>query len=621
MRTASALAAACALTVLAGPAQAAVAQAAGSPEARSAAAREARSALAQAIRLRAGSGVRTGHELTPALLRLSRSLGALRGDQRARAESLLARPDDGPGDPFGDGYTTPEAALSPVCDEFFCVHWVDTGNDAPPLDDTGGTPGVPDFVEMVLEEINRVRAVENGGLGWPPPVPDGTLGGGALDRTDVYLAEVGGQRVFGYAAPDPAPANVPPRQFAFLVLDNDFSAAQFGQAPLLSLRVTAAHEYGHILHFTLDSLQDLWVFEAGGVWFEDAVYDEINDYLRYLPRWARLTRVPLTDGSQPDGFQKIYGSFLWNEFLTTRFGPDVVRNTWELSRSATVAGGASFGPAAYDLAIRRNGGAGFADAFNRFSLVMAEWRAPASGLPEGPAAPGNTDIERIVALRPDAGPTRLTLDHTTFALLDVPARSSDRLTVRATLPPGLPGAVALIGRRGPATTGALVSSLTQLPRGGRGEAVLSSTSGLDRVTAVVVNADASQSGFDQSRQDFRFTRDNQPVTVEALTGSVRPRVRDRSPRPGNRSVSPAANVTIAFDSPVARITGRVLTLTGPDGRRVPARVTFDARRARAVLDPRARLRRGVLHRVRLAGARDAGGRRLPTITWTFRTRS
>ena len=42
---------------------------------------------------------------------------------------MLARPTDGPSDPYGDGYTVPAKRK---CQGHFCIHWVPTTPDAPP---------------------------------------------------------------------------------------------------------------------------------------------------------------------------------------------------------------------------------------------------------------------------------------------------------------------------------------------------------------------------------------------------------------------------------------------------------------------------------------------------------
>src|SRR3954452_23468189 len=192
-------------------------------------------ALQKVKDLKTGIGVRTGRELTPALAELFRTRGALSATGRKQAAALLARPTEGASDPQNDGYLVTEEA--PVCTAHFCIHYVDTTADAPPLVDTTPANGTPDYVEQMADVFEtEVFPCENGtaplgcvdaasnGLGWPPAPGDGQRGGDA--RFDVYLKQLGDQGIFGYVAPDPQPNGS--SLFSYLVMDNNFSEAEFG---------------------------------------------------------------------------------------------------------------------------------------------------------------------------------------------------------------------------------------------------------------------------------------------------------------------------------------------------------------------------------------------------------
>src|SRR4051794_2311287 len=291
-----------------------------------------------------------GGDLTPLLRRLAIALPQLQGAEKKRAQSLLARPTDGDADPQQNGWSAPEADNSPICSAHFCVHWVEKGADAPPLADSNHN-GVPDWVELTAGTAEHVYGVENGDLGWRPPRSDGSEGGGPAGHTDIYLEDVGGSGIYGYAAPDPQPRGH--SLFAYLVLDDDFDASQFPgyPSPEDPLDVTIAHEYDHVLQFGYDSDEDTWMLESTAVWMEGKVYEPVHDYLQYLPGWTQLTALPLTsfNGDDPNdrGNVKVYGSSVWNKWLDQRYGQDIVRNAWEGSVKAS-----SFAPGAYDRAIR-----------------------------------------------------------------------------------------------------------------------------------------------------------------------------------------------------------------------------------------------------------------------------
>src|ERR671928_1787555 len=113
-------------------------------------------------------------------------------------------------------------------------------------------------------------------MGWNEPVGDGTRGGD-FNKTDVYIKELGDQGIFGYSTPDPNQKRN--SQFAYLVMDNDFTHSESPRYtnPVEPMEVTAAHEYNHVLQFGYDTAQDIWMFESSAVWAEDKVYDSVND--------------------------------------------------------------------------------------------------------------------------------------------------------------------------------------------------------------------------------------------------------------------------------------------------------------------------------------------------------
>ena len=184
--------------------------------------------------------------------------------------------------------------------------------------------GVPDYVERVLQ-VGRPRArgrerqarLARAALRRPPRRPQ---------RQDRRLPERA-RRQRCSATPRPTAARspkahrLPRRLHGYLVLDNDYDPFQYpGTKPLADLEVTFAHEYCHILQMGYDAYQDAWFAESTAVWMEDQVYNGIDDYLRYVRRWVRLYRTPLTANSIRE-----YGATVWNEWLVRRYGRDIIR--------------------------------------------------------------------------------------------------------------------------------------------------------------------------------------------------------------------------------------------------------------------------------------------------------
>lgn len=536
-------------------------------------------------------------DVSPLLHRLARGLPELHGAARRRAAGLLARPTDGAADPQQNGWSTPEAGSSPFCSAHFCVHWTDTGNDAPDLSDGNGN-GTPDSVETVLATAEHVYSVENAQLGWRPPKGDGALGGGQ-DLIDIYLSDVGGSHIYGYAAPDPQPESN--SVFAFLVLDDDFSPEQFPgyQSPLDPLDVTLAHEYNHVLQFNLDAFEQTWMLESTAVWMEGKVYEPVHDYFQYLPGWVALTVQPLTsfDGNDPNDRTnvKVYGSSVWNKWLDVRYGQDVVRAAWEDSVPAR-----SFAPAAYDTAIRQHGGPGFAPEFDAFAAATAEWQLPNSGFPDGERYP---EVERVGTLDVNGAPGTIDLDHTAFALVDVPVTAAPRIRLAVAVPGGTASSLALIGRSGDG----LVKAERVLARGGHGVVTLANPGDLSRLTAVLVNSDVTHGSFSAALQDYRFRRDGQHFYAHASTDFTAPRLKRRT--------GSARKVTVRFSERVLGVTRRSLRVSGASGR-----VKFKPGSRTATFVSRRALSRG-RHRLRLSRAiTDLTLNRLHAVTVGFTVR-
>lgn len=472
-------------------------------------------AALQAVKdARAGKG--QGRELTPLLRRLARTYRALGAAERRQAESILARPSDRAADPYGDGYAN-GTTISTHCSARFCFHWVSapaSDADAPDLTDTGGVAGVPDYIESMAASYDEVFACENGngatacggtpGLQWAEAPSDGALGGDG--RLDVYLKDLFTQGFYGYVATDAGQPN-DSSQFSYMVMDKDFSRfATPAMDDLDPMRVTAAHEYNHVLQNGYDAFEDSWMFEATATWAEEKVYPAVNDYIQYLSDWVAERSQPLTTYTSAN--LKVYGSAVWNHWLSSRHGDDVTRSAWAQSASLTSPLRASFSPDAYTKAIGdMSAGSTFSSEFELFAARTSEWRVPASGFPDDyPAVPRDGTVT-LTANAPNNS-----LDHTTYALYNVtvPAGSHSKIRFTGTVPAGTRGAVALVGRDGTETGGTLTTDLEPLPSGGSAHAELENPGTFERITAVLVNSDVAQT-FNPG-QGWKFENDKQTLT-------------------------------------------------------------------------------------------------------------
>jgi hypothetical protein len=586
---------------------------------------EARETLSEARALFDGRGVETGKELSPVLKDLAVRLKALPPGEQRIARSILARPTSGQ-EQAGEQPYSSNADEHRLCSAHFCIHWITRPDnpsppdpDVPPLDSADGD-AIPDYVQAMSRVFENVHEVENVAMGWREPTSDGTRGGES-DKVDVYIKQLGDQGIFGYATPDPGQSGN--SQAAYLVMDNDFTSAEYPRYShfLAPMQVTAAHEYNHVLQFGYDVLQDSWMFESTAVWMEDKVYDDINDYVSYLTPWVTLTQVPLTafnPGDMTDPLNvKVYGDAVWNRWIDERYGADTIRTAWERSLNTTPV---SFAPKAYEASLNARGTT-FFDAFIRFAADTAEWRSTAGVFEEGLAWP---DVQRAsrTSLAPGGRGVSGWLDHTTFALVNVTPTADQRIKLIGSLPPDTAGAFALVGREGDADTGVPVIALRTLPRGGQLSVDLPNPSRFARITAVLVNADATQSGFSQFRGDWEFTKDRQPVLAHVSADYSPPSTRRRSPKPGQQ-VSPKAQVVITFSEPVDNVTDKTITLVRRGGRKVPARVQYDIARRQARLTPKRPLAARTSYSVKIGSTVvDGGDNRIPAAhrKWKFSTR-
>jgi hypothetical protein len=293
-----------------------------------------------------------GREATLALRDLAVARESLRGQDRKVADEILARPtSENPGweDKYQDGVDVKDECATDVC-----VHWVERSSDRIDRSSDDGDQ-VPDYAQETLRTLQEVHDTYQA-AGYKEPLPDGKRGDNKM--TDIYLADVGDDQLYGYCVPERKRGHQYTYQ-AYCVLDNDYAASQYGDehTPLDLMRVTAAHEYFHAVQFAHDATEDSWFMEATATWAEDEVYDGINDsrqYLRDSP--IRRPRRPL-DANNGMG---VYGDWIFFRHLTERMNheqggmPTLVRDMWRRA-DATKRDNYSLQAVKRELAQRKRG--------------------------------------------------------------------------------------------------------------------------------------------------------------------------------------------------------------------------------------------------------------------------
>jgi hypothetical protein len=274
---------------------------------------EARGVLQRATTLvrrgpgRSASDVSTDLTMTLRDLHLARP--SLSGADRRAADRLLSRSAAAARVQATSAAATPSVRCSP----HFCVHY--------------GTSTTSGWANTTLSTLEHVW-VEEVDLMGRQPLPDGGSTADPLnpdDKVDVFLEDLGDRGYYGYCTSDDANAT---QVAAYCGLDDDFARAQYGAAPLDSLRVTAAHEFFHAIQFAADVTEDLWFMEGSATWAEDVVYDDINDNYQYLgdsPIRFPRTSLDYDDGGFP------YGSFIFFTYAAERQGQETVRRFWDMA--------------------------------------------------------------------------------------------------------------------------------------------------------------------------------------------------------------------------------------------------------------------------------------------------
>jgi hypothetical protein len=347
------------------------------------------------------------HAATPILRDLAARFRLLSPADRATARRILARPT---APQPGEHAYEPDAQVASACDATrpLCFHWDEhaANRDSPPgADENPAT--IPAAVTATMTTFAGVWDLEVGTYGYLQPLPDSTSpDDGGDGRTDIYLADVGADGLFGYCTTDD------PNAFdftypyydvsAYCVVDEDFANAVYGGIDPQDARdVTAAHEFFHAIQFHYDWFEDLWLMEGTAMLMEGQFRPDVKDRINYLGH-STLTSpgTPVDRGS--GGFE--YGAWIFWRFLVESMGdPDVgppaptplnpliIRQIWERADGSSDEDGAgpdTVGPDNYSLQATRkvltSRGLRFRDIFQKFARVN---RFPADFYSEGAMYP------------------------------------------------------------------------------------------------------------------------------------------------------------------------------------------------------------------------------------------
>lgn len=366
-------------------------------------------ALATADRVLDGEADIDDPSMTLALRDLRAALPRLDDEDRDYAESILARPSDGAGDIYGNGYERPPET---ECQATTCVHWIPRSLSYQD-DDEVGSVAYRETVQTVVEQ-NLVTMTDE--LGYRKPIPDGNEGGNA--KFDVYLADLD-SGLYGYCAPEEDGDT----SYAFCVLDNDYAETQFaGQSPTDNMRVTAAHELFHAVQFAYDSWEDYWLMESTATWMEERLADDVNDNRTFL-RYGQLGNPQKSLDVFEQAGAAQYGNWAFFESISDLHGLDSVRQIWT-DAGAYRGAGQMFSAQAIESYLSTDGRGGFRPHFGTY---VAQNSIPALNYSEGSAY----DSQPLVINR-TLSPYRQRFEATSYQIQHLSARTL-RLKPAATM--------------------------------------------------------------------------------------------------------------------------------------------------------------------------------------------
>ena len=218
----------------------------------------------------------------------------------------------------------------------FLIHYATTGSDAP----TPSGYTVAQWVQQVADSFeNAYSFYQQMGYHLPQALPNGS-------PYNVYLRSLASMSIYGQTTSD-KPVSAPGFPYAstsYIEIDKDFTDSIYHPSiytPLQSLQITAAHEFHHAIQYGYNFYFDVWYAEATSTWFEDEVYDGVNQDYDYIPGWFNNSSRQL-DLAQGDASfsSQAYGRWIFNRYLAENHTTTVVRSFWEkLAGTAPPANG------------------------------------------------------------------------------------------------------------------------------------------------------------------------------------------------------------------------------------------------------------------------------------------
>ena len=310
---------------------------------------------------------------TDSFVTIAKNWQNLPGTFRRELKPIFLRPGL-PGSFFGDielseHFNTPH----------FKLHYTRRGPHAPPSEDFHPRNGVPDYVDLCADAMERAYHVQIDLMGFKKPY------------IDFWAAQNGGNHKFDvYLFTFPALGITTADWFEGRVLSTALTVAPYfminsriydyvGKAEgIRYLETTCAHEFLHGIQFAYNAYMPTWFMEASATWIEVMTYDggliddgdtlpdpdepnETNSYNYYIHQLRRWFNIPDISLESRIGDHE-YGSVIWALYMAERFGYDIIRQFFTNATDGSYREMGNF----YDVFI--DNGTTLAETFKTFTV-------------------------------------------------------------------------------------------------------------------------------------------------------------------------------------------------------------------------------------------------------------
>lgn len=276
------------------------------------------------------------------------------------AFAARARPDDP-----NDGQFTFDAGDDVLIHDTarFRFHYTVAGNHSVPVADAD-TSGVPDHVED-LGDIYEDALTFYVGEGFLAPLSDASaVDNGGDNRFDVYLVDFALSADGAYRA-EACTGDV---CFGYMVQENDFRGYSYPSARIGNLTV-GSHELFHAVQAAYDVDQGSTLAEGTAVWASEQFAPSLFDLEGFSYGYLDDAESPLDtpSGGPVDPFS--YGSGIFFQYLSERFGDDVVLHILEATKDGARGVANPFWFDELDGVLNESEGANFDDVFADFAVA------------------------------------------------------------------------------------------------------------------------------------------------------------------------------------------------------------------------------------------------------------